>query len=154
MVLPYGGTFRSCMAYVREAVAEKIAGGKENPFGDQLGKATGFLSKLVWESIGDVVVAARTAMDWLQKCARVAAKHKVPLTWTTPSGFVAYQAYKDYAHRRVKTKLQGSIVKLSLQEDGDKIDADRQALGISPNFVHSMDASAMMLTIDMALTTA
>jgi DNA-directed RNA polymerase len=75
MVLPYGGTFRACMQYVREAVAKKIADGMQNPFGDQLGKATAFLAKLVWASISDVVVAARVAMDWLQKVARIAAKH-------------------------------------------------------------------------------
>lgn len=151
MVLPYGGTFRSCLEYVREAVVKKIAEGKENPFGDDLGKATAFLAKLTWESIGDVVVAARTAMDWLQKVARVAAKRGLSLSWTTPSGFPAYQAYRDVRHRRVKTKLQGSLVYLSLTEEGDKLDRDRQALGISPNFVHSLDASAMMLTIALSL---
>jgi DNA-directed RNA polymerase len=151
MVLPYGGTFRSCLHYVREAVAKKIADGAVVPFGEELSKAEGFLAKLVWESIGDVVVAARTAMSWLQTVARVATKEGVALTWVTPAGFPAYQGYRDMRPRRVKTKLQGSIVKLTLNEDGDKLDKDRQALGISPNFVHSMDASAMMLTIQLAL---
>ena len=151
MVLPYGGTFRSCMAYVRDAVNEKIAEGKQHNFGADLGKATAFLAKLVWESISDVVVAARTAMDWLQKVARVAAKAGVPLSWKAPSGFVAYQAYKEISSRQVKTKLQGSIIKPRLLVEGDSLDPDRQALGVSPNFVHSMDAAAMMLTIEMAM---
>lgn len=147
MVLPYGGTFRSCMEYVRQAVNERIADGEANPFGEEITKATAYLSSLVWHSITDVVQAAREAMDWLQKVSRVVSKHKLPLVWTTPSGFVAYQAYKDVKFRRVRTRLQGSLVYQSLQEETPKIDAYRQALGISPNFVHSMDASAMMLTI-------
>jgi DNA-directed RNA polymerase len=151
MVLPYGGTFKSCMEYVREAVGERIADGAENPFGDELGKTTATLSRFVWDSIGDVVVAARTAMDWLQKCARVASKHGVPLTWTTPSGFPVFQSYMDITQRRVKTRLQGSLTYLSIAEEGDKIDAGRQALAVSPNFVHSKDAAAMMLTIALAL---
>lgn len=151
MVLPYGGTFKSCMDYVRAAVDERIAGGAENPFGDTLSKAGTALSRKVWDSIGDVVVAARQAMDWLQSCARVASKEGHPLVWTAPSGFPVFQAYSDRRHRRVKTRLQGSLVFLSLVEDGDKLDSGKQALAVSPNFVHSLDAAAMMLTIWLAL---
>lgn len=151
MVLPYGGTFRSCMQYVAEAVHEKIAGGTENPFGDELRPNINLLARMVWDSIGDVVVAARQAMDWLQKVARICTKHGHPLIWTTPSGFPVYQSYMDLTHRRVKTRLQGSIVFLSTQEETDTIDGSKQALAVSPNFVHSLDAAAMMLTIDLAL---
>lgn len=151
MVLPYGGTFRSCMQYVAEAVHERISGGTENPFGDELRPNINLLSRLVWDSIGDVVVAARQAMDWLQKVARVCTKHGHPLIWTTPSGFPVYQSYMDLTQRRVKTRLQGSLVFLSTTEETDKIDGGKQALAVSPNFVHSLDASAMMLTIGLAL---
>lgn len=150
MVLPYGGTFRACLKYVRDAVNEKIEEGAENPFGAEIGRATAMLASLVWESIRDVVVAARDAMDWLQKVARVVTKKGNALHWTTPSGFVAYQAYKQVDHRRVKTRLQGSLVYLSQREEKDSLDPRRQAQGISPNFVHSMDAAAMMLTIELA----
>lgn len=151
MVLPYGGTFKSCMEYVRDAVTEKIAGGKENPFGDELAKHTAWLARHVWDSIGDVVVAARDAMDWLQSCARAAAKHEQPIAWTAPSGFPAYQCYMDMSERRVKTRLQGGLVYLTINEPTDTIDASRQALAVSPNFVHSLDAAAMMLTVGLCL---
>ncbi|NPU64622.1 T3/T7 RNA polymerase [Bradyrhizobium sp. 83012] len=151
MVLPYGGTFKSCMDYVRAAVREKIKDGKENPFGDEIGEATTMLSRHVWSSISDVVVAARVAMDWLQKCARIATKHGVPISWTTPSGFPAFQSYMDLTQRRVKTRLQGSLVFLSVLEDSDTINGSKQALAISPNFVHSLDAAAMMETILMCI---
>jgi DNA-directed RNA polymerase len=151
MVLPYGGKFKSCMGYVRDAVDEKIAGGKENPFGDELSKASTALARLVWDSIGDVVVAARDAMDWLQKCASAATAKGQAISWTAPSGFPAYQCYMDRRERRVKTRLQGSLVYLSLSEETDKLDKAKQRNSVSPNFVHSMDAAAMMLTINLAL---
>jgi DNA-directed RNA polymerase len=47
--------------------------------------------------------------------------------------------------------MQGSLVYLTVYEHSDLIDGSKQALAVSPNFVHSMDASAMMLTIDLAL---
>lgn len=147
MVLPYGGTRMSCLKYVRDEVRERLRAGQENPFGDQLSRAEVFLSGVIWRSIGDVVVAARAAMDWLQQAARVAASFNLPLTWTTPSGFVAHQSYLDRNLRRIKTRSRGELVRLSDYTDGRKLDRYRQALGISPNFVHSMDAAAMMLTI-------
>jgi DNA-directed RNA polymerase len=110
------------------------------------------LSGVVWTAIGDVVVAARNAMAWLRQVARLAAQRGVPLTWTTPSGFVAHQEYRDFKRREIQTRMRGKIVKLYDNDyDAGGLDIYRQGLGISPNFVHSLDASAMMLTIRLAL---
>ena len=70
---------------------------------------------------------------------------------TTPSGFVAYQGYRQMKQQTVSTRLQGSIrYQLTLDTEGPKLNPKRQASGVSPNFVHSMDAAAMMLTILLA----
>lgn len=151
MVLPYGGTRMSCMDYVRDAVREKIADGAPDPFGAEMYRATAYLSGVVWSAIGDVVVAARTAMAWLQQVARLAAARGVPLTWTTPSGFVAHQEYRNVKLRRITTRMRGSIIKLVDFGEIESLDVYRQGLGISPNFVHSLDGAAMMLTIREAL---
>jgi DNA-directed RNA polymerase len=151
MVLPYGGTFKSCMEYVREAVREAIKDGKEDPFGDDLPRAAAYLAKQVWASIGETVIAARDAMTWLQKCARVATKAGIDLRWTTPSGFVCFQNYKELEERRIKTRFQGTIIQFSSLNTTDELDKHKQASAVSPNFVHSLDASAMMLTIQSCL---
>jgi DNA-directed RNA polymerase len=78
MVLPYGGTFRSCLQYVRDAFNDRVTGGEPNPFGDEAKTATAYLAQTVWHSISDVVVAARAAMEWLHDVARVAAKQAQP----------------------------------------------------------------------------
>jgi DNA-directed RNA polymerase len=147
MVLPYGGTPRSCLKYVQEAVAERIKDGQEHNFGDELGKATGFLSTLIWESIGDVVVAARDAMAWLQGVAREMSKHNRPLMWETPSGFIAYQDIREVSSRLIKTKLHGKAIQPRLPEETDDINSSKQATSISPNFVHSLDAAALFRTV-------
>ena len=105
------------------------------------------MSDLIWDSISDVVVAARQAMDWLQKCAKVVAKEELPVYWTTPAGFIVMQQYHNYKSRRVKTKLGEAVVKLSLQEEQDTIDKRRMANAISPNFVHSMDATHLVMSV-------
>lgn len=148
MVLPYGGMFKSCMDYVSEAVEDKVKAGAENPFGDDLSAASRWLAKHVWDSIGDTVIAARAAMSWLQKMARIMTAHGQPLTWTTPSGFVVCQHYRETKADRIKTRFFGSIIQYRSPEHSDKIDLNRQASSVAPNFVHSMDASAMMKTIE------
>lgn len=152
MVLPYGGTYASCQKYVLEVVQEQIAGGKPNPFGDDLRAACGYLASVVWASIGDVVVAARAGMGWLMDVARIASHDSRPVAWTAPSGFPVLQAYPEMRSRRVDTSIHGSMIQLNLSEEVEgKIDKRRQANGIAPNFVHSMDASALMLTVNLAL---
>lgn len=149
MVLPYGGTTKSCRDYVREAVYEEInEGGKRNLFGEELFRATSWLSVVVWDSIGEVVVAARAAMSWLKEVTRVAGS---AIQWGVPSGFVVHQDYKKLAHTRVDTKLYGSTIKLVLATATDDTDRRRQLNGVAPNFVHSLDASALVGTVGYAV---
>lgn len=151
MTLPYGSTKFSCREYTNEWFKEQLKAGKTNPFPDELSfKAVNLLSDLIWESIGEVVIAARAAMDWLQGCAKVVAAEQLPVYWTTPIGFRVMQQYKNTASKRVKTKLGDAIVKLSLREDKDTIDKRRMANAISPNFVHSMDATHLMMSVAYA----
>lgn len=90
-------------------------------------------------------------MGWLQKVARMTAKHNIPLEWVTPSGFVARQTYMDTKLLRVETRLHGKVVRFGVKEPTDKLDASRQSAGLSPNFIHSMDAAALALTVCTAL---
>ena len=149
MTLPYGVTYRSHMWYVEAACSEKIGDGK-NPFGAHYMKAIGFLSTTIWQAISDVVIKGREAMAWLQDVARVISKHNLPIHWTTPSGFVVRQEYKNASHRTIKTRFQGSLIYLPMYEETDKIDSKKQASAIAPNFVHSLDASALMYTLEAA----
>lgn len=152
MVLPYGGTIRSCQEYTLVAVKEQIEAGKPNPFGPDLKEASAYLSGIIWSSIGDVVVAARAAMGWLMDCTRLVSHAGSGAGWTAPSGFPVWQAYPTQSTARVKTTIHGEIAKINLTEDiPNTIDKRRQASGVAPNFVHSMDAAALVLTVNLAL---
>ncbi len=152
MVLPYGGTLYSARQYVADWIEERVDAGDREPWGeDGRFAAASYLAKHIWSSIGEVVVAARSAMDWLQTVASLAASEELPVNWVTPVGFPVLQAYPNMARREVKTKLGDRIVKHLLQEETDTLDRKRQASGISPNFVHSMDAAALMLSVHRCL---
>lgn len=150
MVLPYGGTLSSCQKYVLEATAKKLAAGVRDPFGDDLFPACNWLGSRVWSGIGQVVVAARLAMGWLQDVTR-RISDEGPIQWTTPSGFVVVQAYPELKIGRINTTLLGSRFAPRLNEEvPDTIDRRRQANGIAPNFVHALDAAALTLTVNLA----
>lgn len=150
MVLPYGGTQFSCLEYTRDAIRERIKDGHENPFGDDLGKACGTLSRTIWEAIGDVVIAAKEVMAWLRDVARIAGAEQKPLIWTTPAGFVVHQSYQSVKRRQVKCLTLGKAVWLEEYNRLDEIDTAKQVNAFPPNFIHSMDAAALHLTVGRA----
>lgn len=161
MIVPYSGTQYAMREYIEHALREKLDGlgipeasletDDRNPlrFVDELGNQTNgvfasslFLSKLVWDAIGRVVVAARQAMTWLKKSAQLAAGEGLPVSWTTPDGFPVWQAYRVRKMRRILTSIYGGL-QLALREDTPEIDRKKQASGVAPNFVHSLDAAAL-----------
>lgn len=149
MVVPYGGTRYACRAYVEEAMEVRINSGQHpSPFGGKEYEASLYLSKYVWEAIGQVVVKAREAMGWLQDIGRGMSQKNLPVTWETPSGFIVQQTYPSMKARRVTTHIDNVLIKPTVLETTNKIDKRRATNGISPNFVHSMDATALTLTIN------
>jgi DNA-directed RNA polymerase len=127
-----------------------IKSGEDGQLKDFGGDACLYLGKLIWESVGEVVIAARAAMDWLQTAARVAAKDGLPVMWTTPTGFLVMQAYRVPAVKMLDTTFEKVRIQPTYQVGEGKIDSRRQASGISPNWVHSLDASHLMKTINRA----
>lgn len=155
MVLPYGGTQYSTREFIEDAIRERIADGKANPFvvgehDNGIFAASRYLAPIVWESIGEVVVAARSAMGWLKSAAKLVAQEGLPVTWRTPDGFPVQQAYYDTKVREVALRLSGIRVRLKIREELPTISKRRQEQGVSPNFVHSCDGTALRQYVVMA----
>ncbi|WP_397473761.1 DNA-directed RNA polymerase [Pusillimonas sp.] len=146
MTLPYGSTRFSCSEFI---VHDYLRHGLAIEFDPaQYTAAANFLSHIVWESIQEVVVAASAAMSWLQQCARTIIKSGAEqIRWTSPSGFPVVQVYNEKEEIQIRTKLfGGSRIKVHTEKD-----APRQAghkNGLAPNFVHSMDAAHLVLTVN------
>lgn len=156
MVLPYGGTQTSTHNYVEEWLSDKqktenysakLQGrepNKAHPFRDHpLGQRTCtlFLTRLLWESIGEVVVAARAAMRCIQQVAFRLGKENKPLIWTTPNGFTVTQEIYATEEKRVRTFFHGEMLcRNVLHEEADYLCKYGMKSASAPNFVHSMDA--------------
>jgi len=154
MVLPYGAKPFSCRRYILDYMHDKIESKGFNPWETtDLFPAAAYLADVVWEAIGVTVVAAREAMDWLVDASRVVSKEGLPLTWTTPTGFPVLQFYSDFKLQQVKTTI-GERVSVRIPVEADKLDKRKQANGVSPNFIHSLDASHLVKTVCLALDDA
>lgn len=107
-------------------------------------QAASYLSYVIWDAIGKVVVAATGAMSWLREVAKVATKAGVPVWWTSPTGMPILQMYTVEEGRRIEAHLGGARVQMTIKADtggAGGLDSHAQANGIAPNFVHSCDGA-------------
>lgn len=142
MTLPYGSTQQACTASIFKWAQENVEFPKNTAFRHSL-----YLNPLLWKSIGEVVVAARTAMDWMQDCASRITKAGLPISFVTPLGFPVYQVNYKCETIRIDTQIGGRL-QLKLATETDKLDPRKQRQGTPPNGVHACDATHMMMTVD------
>lgn len=150
MTLPYGATKigmrDQLLDHLRKLKAENAS--EELPDVEDPFMACAFLANVIYQSIGEVVIAARQAMDWLVAAAKVTSADGLPVRWTTPIGLPVLQMYRKRNGKVMNIQLGTARYQLEVSFDSDKLDTRRQTQGIAPNFVHSLDASHMMLTVN------
>lgn len=141
MTLPYGSTQQACTSSIFTwYVEQRLDTFPENT----TFKHCVLLSRLMWESIGEVVIAARAAMKWLQDSAAILGKDGMPLVYYSPLGFPVYQGSRKVDSKRVSARIGGSQMKVRIAVDTNEIDVRKQRQGSSPNMVHHVDATHLM----------
>ncbi|KAJ2418506.1 DNA-directed RNA polymerase, partial [Coemansia sp. RSA 2524] len=74
----------------------------------------------------------------------LADKPMTPVAWTTPLGMTVLQPYRKMVTRRVATNLQNiNVHDVNMPA---QINSQKQKTAFPPNFVHSLDASHMVLS--------
>ena len=110
-------------------------------------QAAGYLAKLIWKAVGTTVIAAVAGMKWLQDCSRKVTSNNQVVSWTTPMGLPVQQAYMVEKKHEVRVRCAGKQIRLYERVNTGNIDNTHQASGVAPNFIHSMDASHLQLTV-------
>ena len=149
MTISYGSTKYSCTDFVIEDATKRADKGEDHPFEDIFRPAI-FLAGVIWDSLGENLSSAREGMDYLQQIARLSAQVGEPVHWVTPVGFPVYQAYPKMKSCRVEAMLMGTVIKPRVNQETGKTDKVKMTNGIAPNFVHSLDASCMIRTVNKA----
>ena len=149
MTLTYGSTRYACTDFVVEDLTKRKDKGEMHPF-DDLFKPSTYLSKLIWQSIGENLKSAKEGMRYLQDIAKVVAKEGVPIHWVTPVGFPVYQYYPEIKSRRVETHLMGQVIQSTIREAKPETDKMKQRNSCPANYVHSLDSACMIRTVNIA----
>jgi DNA-directed RNA polymerase len=147
MTLPYGSTQQACTSSVYSWMHENIP--NSFPNNTQFRHAL-YMSGVIWGSIGDVVIAARDAMDWIQDCASILSKAGHPIQYNSLLGFPVLQDSKKFISRQIETQIGGRL-QLRLATRTDDLNSRKQRQGSSPNLVHHADACHMMMCINKCL---
>ena len=163
MCVVYGLTLYKSRDYIVDHLKEMAEGGKPIPFSknkDEFKKTgiptiydgTFYLSRLVWKAMGDKIPAAKECMIWLRKVSKLISANQLPVTWTTPTGFIVQMNYKQMKKQRVNTRMGESMLtkKVTIQHETDKIDSQQCANSISPCFIHSLDSAILQRAVCMA----
>lgn len=153
MTLVYGATKYSCKDYVKDYLRDNFdINTLHNHFGNigtspvnTLNIAGNWLAEILWQSIKECIPSAITAMDYLRNIARLVAKKQRPIEWVTPMGMLVSQSYLSTRQYRINSETAGSIRVYKYRGEISKYDVLKQVNGICPNFVHSLDASCLML---------
>jgi DNA-directed RNA polymerase len=161
MVLPYGGTREAFFKYTQGWMdgTETNSGGMK-PAGFDYAKATkaekdyryavlSAATTALWSIVGEMLPGPLGVMKWLQETAKAVADSNQPVFWTVPeSGFVVRHFYGKQEMKRVRIKLDGTTHLLGVYETTKDLDVQKQLQGVAPNFIHSLDAAALVMTIN------
>lgn len=176
MTFPYSseqfGFKQHLIEDLMKPLEDEVLGGHiaAHPFGEDSGRAAaGYLAKKIWSAVNQVVSKAAEGMRFLQKCAQVMAHEGKPLLWVTPMGFPVLHKYEEWEVKRVAMFLHDRSVPVIAATNSDKITADgevlkkvvanlrtkpkeriikdRQRNAVAPNFIHSLDAAHLQMTV-------
>lgn len=128
----------------------------EHPFGKDRGHSTShYLAGINERAISTVVKSAADGMAFFQKCAAALAEEGKHLKFVTPMGFPMFQYYRtETGTRRQKiwlfdreTRLVDKTARASFRCYDESVKRAKSINAVSPNIIHSMDASHLMLTV-------
>jgi DNA-directed RNA polymerase len=109
-----------------------------------------YMTTIVCRETAEVIGPAKKAMHWFKQVGKLAGEYDVELQWTSPSGLPVRQRYMDYRGVRIKLHHLSSVaMDLLSNHIPDGLNPKRMGNGLSPNVIHSLDASHMALsTVD------
>ena len=110
----------------------------------ELYKASKYVADLTLNSLNEMFTGAKDIMDWLSTCSVLVSQQGQAMSWITPMGLPVIQPYRKSKTHVIKTLLQ--TVSLAVDDDSLPVARKKQKSAFPPNFVHSLDATHMLLT--------
>lgn len=123
-----------------------IIDGNEHKFENPKSSAA-YLAGLLDVVLRKIAPKPMEVMDWLQKVAGVLCKEGKPVIWYTPLNFPVMNAYYKPKEARLDLVIRGKKVRMRYAYGStDILISSKQRNSMSPNFVHSCDATHLQMT--------
>nr|CAB3265039.1 DNA-directed RNA polymerase, mitochondrial-like [Phallusia mammillata] len=135
MTTVYGVTRFGAVLQVKKQLLERL------PRNDVL-QASTYTTDLLFKSVKSMFGGASEIQKWLTDAATIISTGKQTVEWTTPLGLRVSQPYYKVRQSKVFTKMQH----IYYIEPSQNVNVVKQRNAFPPNFVHSLDATHMMLT--------
>ena len=147
MTIPYSATrlavVDQCCAWARERAMDTI--GREGwPFQRGAMASHHYMATILYRHTSNHIGPAKAAMSWFRKVGHAAGKLGLALQWHSPSGLLVSQEYWDYTGIRIRLYNMSSVpMELMTHHQPTELNPTRMGNGLSPNVIHSLDASHM-----------
>lgn len=162
----YGVTFVGGVAQIEKQIDHYFT--NEQRLTGLPSQVSKYLARLVFSSMRELFEGAHQIQDWLGVCAKRISRsiridyegegqhlskgkngNKKPdylssVIWTTPLGLPCVQPYRSIKKQVIATNLQDIVITDPF--GAAPVDARKQQTAFPPNFVHSLDATHMLLT--------
>lgn len=106
------------------------------------------LTKYVQAAMNTLLTIPNKGKAWLKEATKIASASNKHLEWITPIGFKVRHQY--YGKQNNIVDLQSLTISMRVEFNEfirDEVNGREAANGISPNFIHSLDASHMFAVI-------
>ena len=108
-----------------------------------------YMADLIIQVLGELVQAPQETMAWLKNLVQPATDSGCPMVWSSPSGFPVYQPYFVGRSKSIKLRIGDTIRYINMTHKiTNKIDKEAQINSFAPNFIHSLDASLVHISVD------
>lgn len=138
-------TMTYCYGVTQQGLKDALISDGYLDWADNQYAACQYIGKKIWGGIQANITGASRAMDWLREVAGVANKAGQLIEWHTPVGFHVNTPYIDARTTRISCLSAELTFRVYDSEAGPRPYKQRNSL--PPNFVHSMDAAHLMMTV-------
>ena len=147
MTIPYSATRQAVVNFCQQWAIERasdVLGRNSWCFTKGAMSSHHYMATILYRETSALIGPAKAAMSWFRKVGKAAGKLGLALSWTSPSGVPVVQEYWDYSGVRVRLYHLSSVpMDLLTNHQPTRLNAKRMGNGLSPNVIHSLDASHM-----------
>eukprot|EP00923_Selenidium_pygospionis_P011311 GHVN01019578.1.p1 GENE.GHVN01019578.1~~GHVN01019578.1.p1 ORF type:complete len:757 (+),score=119.66 GHVN01019578.1:53-2272(+) len=153
MTIPYGVSVGTSCRQVEDAFRKAVKSNEGQQYIDQAhwSGLSRYIAEKVHEAVKEkVFTEAEHVKDWLVQVAEVTTDNGIDIAWLSPIlNFTAIQQYR---------KQEGALsnmwgVKVYNAIERGLLDRQKHIQAFPPNFIHSLDATHMMLTAERCIGT-